>query len=41
MVKMWVRLIENGAKTFDEVPQSLKPAVKQILIEDGYWSETH
>lgn len=37
MVETWVRLIEGGAKTYDECPDSIKEEVKARLIEDGYW----
>ena len=39
MVDTWVRLIESGAKEFDDCPAELQDAVKARLIEDGYWDE--
>lgn len=39
MVDIWVRLIESGAKSFDDCPEKIKEAVKERLIEDGYWTE--
>jgi hypothetical protein len=37
MIDTWVRLIESGAKGFDDCPAELQEAVKARLIEDGYW----
>ena len=33
---LWVRKIEEGERTFDEVPNKLKESVKKRLLEDGY-----
>lgn len=39
MVEVWVRLIESGKKTLEDVPISLYDKVKARLIEDGYMQE--
>ena len=31
LVKVWVRLIEQGKKTLDQVPALIKPQVEEIL----------
>lgn len=36
MVDTWVRLIEAGEKTLDEVPKKLYEKVKARLVEDGW-----
>ena len=39
MVKTWVRLIENGDKTVEDVPIKFRAAVIMQLIEDGFIEE--
>lgn len=36
IVELWVRKIEEGERTYDEVPKKLKESVKKRLEEDGY-----
>lgn len=36
MAKIYATLIIKGRKTIDDVPEKLKEAVKEILIERGY-----
>lgn len=36
MAKIYATLIIKGRNTIDDVPEKLKEAVKEILIERGY-----
>lgn len=36
MAEAYVKLIINGMKSFKDVPDTLKPEVKEKLIERGY-----
>jgi hypothetical protein len=36
MAKIYATLIIKGRKTIDDVPEKLKEAVKEILVERGY-----
>ena len=37
MAKIYFDLIVAGRKTYEQVPNRLKEAVKQLLIEAGLW----
>lgn len=39
IVLLWVKRIEIGDKTLDDVPAQLKESVIQKLIEDGFITE--
>lgn len=36
MARVYVDLIKKGRRTYEQVPDNIKPQVKQILIEQGY-----
>lgn len=36
IVKLWVKKIIEGSKTFLDVPSKLKDSVRKLLIEQGY-----
>ncbi len=37
MANVYADLIIKGKKALDDVPEKLQDAVKQILIDRGYW----
>lgn len=39
IVELWVKKIEQGQKTIDDVPEKLKEDVIKRLIEDGFITE--
>lgn len=36
MVEIYVMLVMKGLRTFESVPDNLKPQVKARLLEEGY-----
>lgn len=36
MAKVYARLVEKGERNFYSVPENLQPAVKVIILADGY-----
>lgn len=40
MARIYANLIEKGLKSLDDIPNKLKDAVKQILKDDGYLTDS-
>lgn len=36
MARIYANLIESGQRTYKQVPDRMKPTVKEILIADGH-----